>query len=289
MNVRPPAPRNLLFRFLLAAVIAIGGFTLSTTGVLASLQATSDNSGNPLETQSGILALVLSPNPESTGGSNGLGLATVTSPAIPLQSGTTSWRLGNTDGVTAKAMKPGDTVYRFVNLYLSGAVNGTGLTMQISDLANAGAGSALSRCNATTVDGTFCGATGTIPGLQLTVDHCNVASGWTSVGTAPGLCGNNTSDIVNVVAQAYLKSLIATPSNLNGAAPNPFTTLTSNSTTTDNSTAVARLRFKFFLPLAPTQSVQNGSIPTTNTIQNQTSSLKFTLTTTQRNPTSIAS
>ncbi len=281
--------RKFWIRFSISVCVAVGGFTLSTTGVLASLQAQSNNSGNPLSSQSGILALVLSPNPSSTGGSNGLGLVTVSSPVIPVQSGTTSWRLGNTDGVTAKAVKPGDTIYRFINVYLSGAVNATGFTMQVADLANGGAGSALSKCNATTVNGTTCGSTGTVPGLQITIDHCNVASGWVSVTSAPGTCGNNTTDIVNVSPVSYLKTLLATTTNLNSVAPNPFTTLVSNSSTADNSTAVARLRFKFFLPLAPTESVQNGTIPTTNTIQNQTSAIKVTFTTTQRNPISVAS
>lgn len=281
--------RKNIFRFVIVACIGIGGFAVSTTGVFASLQAQSSNSGNPLSSQSGILALVLSPNPASVGASNGLGLATVSSPVIPVQSGTTSWRLGNTDGVTAKAVKPGDTIYRFINVYLSGAVNATGLTMQVADLANGGAGSALSQCNATTVNGTTCGATGTVPGLQVTIDHCNVATGWVSVTSAPGTCGNNTTDIVNVSPVSYLKALIAATTNLNASAPNPFTTMVSNSATADNSTAVARLRFKFFLPLAPTESVQNGTIPTTNTIQNQTSAIKVTFATTQRNPISVAS
>lgn len=276
-------------RFAIASLVALGGLTLSTTGVWTSLQAQSDNSGNPLSSQSGILSLVLSPNPESTTTSQGLGLATVTSPAIPTQTAATGWKLGNTDGVTNKTVKPGDTIYRFINLYLSGAVNATGLTMQVADLANGGAGSALSLCNSSTVNGTVCGATGLIPGLQLTVDQCSVATRWTAVTTAPGSCGNNTTDIKAVVATTYLKALIATTTDLNVLNPGTFATLTSNSTTADNSTAVARLRFKFTLPLAPTQSIQNANVPTTQTIQNQTSALKFTFNTTQRSAISVSS
>jgi len=276
-------------RFALASVVALGGFALSTTGVWTSLQATSGNSGNPLSSQSGILSLVLSPNPESTTTSQGLGLATVTSPAIPTQTAGTGWKLGNTDGVTNKVMKPGDTIYRFINLYLSGAVNGTGLTMQAADLANGGAGSALSQCNSTTINGTICGATGLVPGLQIAVDHCSVATGWTAVTTAPGTCGNNTTDIKAVVATSYLKALIATTTDLNVLTAGTFATLTSNSSTANNSTAVARLRFKFTIPSAPAESVVNANIPTTNTIQNQTSALKFTFTTTQRSAISVSS
>ena len=276
-------------RFALASIVAIGGLTLSTTGVWTSLQATSDNSGNPLSSQSGILALVLSPNPETTATSQGLGLATVTSPSIPTQTGATGWKLGNTDGVTNQTIKPGDTVYRFINLYLSGAVNGTGLTMQAADLANSGAGSALSQCNSTTINGSICGAAGAVPGLQIAVDQCSVATGWTAVTTAPGTCGNNTTDIKSVVSTTYLKALIATTTDLNSVTPGTFATLTSNSSTADNSTAVARLRFKFTLPAAPAESVVNANTPTTNTIQNQTSALKFTFTTTQRSAISVAS
>jgi hypothetical protein len=280
---------SFAMRFALASVVALGGFGLSTTGVWTSLQATSDNSGNPLSSQSGILSLVLSPNPESISTSQGLGLATVTSPAIPTQSAATGWKLGNTDGITNKTIKPGDTIYRFINLYLSGAVNATGLTMQVADLANGGAGSALSLCNSSTVNGTVCGATGLIPGLQVSIDQCSVATGWATVTTSPGSCGNNSTDIKAVVATTYVKALIATTTDLNVLSPGTYATLTSNSTTADNSTAVARLRFKFTLPTAPTESIRNANVPTTQTIQNQTSALKFTFTTTQRSAISVSS
>ncbi len=283
------SPASFAAHFALASIAAIGGLAVSTTGVWTSLQASGDNSSNPLLAQSGILSLVLSANPESIATSQGLGISTVTSPSIPTQSATTSWPLGNTDGVAGKPMTSGDTIYRFVNLYLSGAVDASGLSMQVADLANGGAGSALSLCNATTVNGTACGATGTIPGLQVAIDQCGVASGWTSVTSAPGTCGNNSTDIKPVVARAYLKALIAAPTDLNSLTPGTFATLASNSDTTNNAAAVARLRFKFTLPNAPTESVQNANVPTTNTLQGQTSSLKFTFTTTQRSPLTTSS
>ena len=283
------SPTSFAARFALASIVAIGGLAVSTTGVWTSLQASGDNSTNPLLAQSGILSLVLSANPESTATSQGLGIATVISPSIPTQTATSGWPLGNTDGVTGRPMKSGDTIYRFINLYLSGAVNAAGLSMQVSDLANGGVGSALSLCNATTVNGSVCGAAGAVPGLQVAIDQCGVASGWTSVTAAPGTCGNNSTDIKPVVARTYLKSLIASTTDLNSLTPGTFATLASNSDTPTNATAVARLRFTFTLPIAPTESIQNANMPTTNTIQGQTSSLKFTFSTTQRSPLTTSS
>lgn len=140
-----------------ASIVAVGGLSLTTSGVWAALQATADNSGNPLATSTGTLSLTLTKN------GDGIGTTTTTTPAVT--------------GVAAaaiSAMAPGDTVYRFINLTNGGTLAALGMTLGITGSA----------ANALTTSAT---------GLAVGVDLCSVA--WTVTGPA-GTCGGTTTSPV---------------------------------------------------------------------------------------------
>jgi len=141
-----------------ASIVAIGGLSLTTSGVWAALQATADNSGNPLATSTGTLSLTLTAN------GAGIGTTTTTTPAVT--------------GVAAaaiSAMAPGDTVYRFVNLTNGGTLPALGMTLGITG----------SGANALTTSAN---------GLAVAVDTC--ATAWTAVGTSPGTCAGSVTAAV---------------------------------------------------------------------------------------------
>lgn len=81
-----------------ASVVAIGGLSLTTSGVWAALQATANNSAAPMSVTTGTLKLVMA--------DNGAGLTT-----------------------SVTAMAPGDTLNRFVALTNNGTLAGKALTL----------------------------------------------------------------------------------------------------------------------------------------------------------------
>ena len=141
-----------------ASIVAVGGLSLTTSGVWAALQATADNSGNPLATSTGTLSLTLTAN------GAGIGTTTTTTPAVT-----------GAAAAAISAMAPGDIVYRFINLTNGGTLPALGMTLGIT-----GSGS-----NALTNSAT---------GLAVGVDLCSVA--WTAVGTQPGTCSGTTTNPV---------------------------------------------------------------------------------------------
>ena len=142
-----------------ASIVAVGGLSLTMSGVWAALQATADNSGNPLATSTGTLSLTLTAN------GAGIGTTTTTTPAVT-----------GAAAAPISAMAPGDTVSRFINLTNGGSLPALGLTLAII-----GTGS-----NALTTSAT---------GLAVAVDTCPIA--WTAVTTAPGTCSTPTNAVVS--------------------------------------------------------------------------------------------
>jgi hypothetical protein len=147
-----------------ASIVAIGGLSLTTSGVWAALQATADNSGNPLATSTGTLSLTLTKN------GDGIGTTTTTTPAVT-----------GAAAAAISAMAPGDTVYRFIALTNGGTLPALGMTLGIT-----GSGS-----NALTTDAAN--------GLAVAVDTC--ATAWTAVTTGSGTCA---SSITNAVASSAI-------------------------------------------------------------------------------------
>lgn len=141
-----------------ASIVAVGGLSLTTSGVWAALSATADNSGNPLATSTGTLSLTLTAN------GAGIGTTTTTTPAVT-----------GAAAAAISAMAPGDTVYRFINLTNGGTLPALGMSM--------------------TVTGTGANAlTNTANGLAVAVDLCSVA--WTGVTSQPGTCSGTTTNPV---------------------------------------------------------------------------------------------
>ena len=141
-----------------ASIVAVGGLSLTTSGVWAALQATADNSGNPLATSTGTLSLTLTKNGE------GIGTTTTTTPAVT-----------GAAAAAITAMAPGDTVYRFINLTNGGTLPALGMTLGITG----------SGANA---------LTNSASGLAVAVHLCSVA--WTGVTSAPGTCSGTTTNPV---------------------------------------------------------------------------------------------
>ena len=141
-----------------ASIVAIGGLSLTTSGVWAALQATADNSGNPLATSTGTLSLTLTKN------GDGIGTTTTTTPAVT-----------GAAAAAISAMAPGDTVYRFITLTNGGTLPALGMTLGIT-----GTGS-----NALTTNAA---------GLAVAVDTC--ATAWTAVTVGSGTCGGSVTAAV---------------------------------------------------------------------------------------------
>ncbi|MDD2817234.1 MAG: hypothetical protein PHN51_00385 [Candidatus Nanopelagicales bacterium] len=139
-----------------ASIVAVGGLSLTTSGVWAALQATASNSGNALATSTGTLSLTLTPI--------GAGIGTT---------GTTTPAVTGAAAAAISAMAPGDIVYRFIELTNGGSLPALGMTLGV-------AGSSANEL------------TTSANGLAVAVDLCSVA--WTAVTTEPGTCSGTTTN-----------------------------------------------------------------------------------------------
>jgi spore coat-associated protein N len=173
------------------AAAALGGVGLVATNVFAALTATATNTtGGSVTT--GTLKLEYAPS-----GASGAF-------ATPIST-----------------MSSGDTVNRYIDLNISGTLDGESPTVQIST----------SDTNTLVVDGT--------KGLQITISACSVA--WTQSGA--GTCSGSTTAVLTSTSVLSLKTTAASitlPTKLAG---------TTN-----------RLKISIALPIA-TENVVNGVLP----------------------------
>ncbi len=234
-----------------ASVVAIGGLSLTTSGVWAALQATADNSANPVAVSTGSLSLTL----DKQGSTAGVGTSAGLNPTV---SAAAAAAIG--------PLAPGDTAIRYVQLYNGGSLDATGLSLAVT-------GSTLLSKNAT-------------KGLQITVDNCTVA--WTLPNaTSDGTCTGGSSTAV--LSTRALSTLNANASPAGTAASFSGSLYTTIAPST--STPFTYLKIKLALPgsTANDEVTTNGTLPVT-TIQGITGeALTFTFTTAQKSSGTISS
>jgi hypothetical protein len=182
---------SVAIKVMIVAAATLGGVGLVSTNVFAALTATATN---------------------TTGGS-------VTTGTLKLEYAASG--ASAAFGTPIAAMSSGDTVNRYIDLNVSGTLDGESPTVQIST----------SDTNTLVSDGT--------KGLQISISACSVA--WTQTGA--GTCSGTTTSVLSSTSVLSLKTSAASitlPTKLAG---------TTN-----------RLKLAITLPVA-TESVVNGVLP----------------------------
>ncbi len=182
---------SIAIKVMIVAAATLGGVGLVSTNVFAALTATATN---------------------TTGGS-------VTTGTLKLEYAASG--ASAAFGTPIAAMSSGDTVNRYIDLNVSGTLDGESPTVQIST----------SDTNTLVSDGT--------KGLQISISACSVA--WTQTGA--GTCSGTTTSVLSSASVLSLKTSAASitlPTKLAG---------TTN-----------RLKLAITLPVA-TESVVNGVLP----------------------------
>lgn len=203
------------------AATAVAGLAITSSGVYALLKAQAFN-GTAEQVNSGTLLLTLTDSASSAGFSQNI-----------------------------TNLAPGDVITRFVQVANTGSLDGTNLSLQLSDQA---------AVTALTTDATN--------GLQVNVQSCTVAWAWTPTGTPS--CSGTTGSATGLPAATF-----------KGTAQSMGAGSFVHGTTQYYKVAVS-------LPSTINETSVNGVAPV-GSIQGLTSSLRWTFSLDQRAATSLNS